>query len=130
MDAHAREAAAAQAAIADFYGTVWKPKPGDRVRCPLAFGGGYQEGTVFGRDSRPDSWLVDTPEGRLALFTDELERITPGEPATALPVEPCRAPEPLTTPANLGSHNVAAARKAGCEDEYDNAIEARYGKGW
>jgi len=47
-----------------------------------------------------------------------------------LVVEPCRPPEPLTTPARLGSHNAAAARKAGCEDAYDNAIEARYGKGW
>ena len=45
-------------------------------------------------------------------------------------VEPCRPPEPLTTPTQLGSHNAAAARKAGCEDEYDNAIEAKYGKGW
>ena len=73
MDPHTREAAAVEAAMAAFYGGVWKPKPGDRVRCPRAFGGGYQEGTVFGREG--DGWLVDTPEGRLALFTEELERI-------------------------------------------------------
>jgi hypothetical protein len=30
----------------------------------------------------------------------------------------------------LGSHFAAAARKNGCEDEYENAMEARYGKGW
>jgi hypothetical protein len=46
------------------------------------------------------------------------------------PAEPCRAPEPLTTRAQLGSSNAGAARKAGCSDEYDNAIEAKYGKGW
>ena len=119
MDAHAREAAAAQAAMAEFYGSVWRPKPGDRVRCPRAFGGGYQDGTVFGCEPS-GTWLVDTAEGRLRLFTEELERI----------VEPCRINEPLATPANLGSHNAAAARRAGCEDEYDNVIEGRYGPGW
>lgn len=67
------EAAAAEAAIAEFYGRVWKPKPGDRVRCPRAFGGGFQEGTVYGPEG--NGWLVDTPEGRLALFTEELERV-------------------------------------------------------
>lgn len=125
MDAHEREAAAVQAAMAELYGTVWRPRPGDRVRCPKALGGGYQEGTVHGPEPK-GTYLVDTPEGRLRLNADELERIVSG-PAT---VEPCRAPEPLSTPAKLGSHNAAAARKAGCEDEYDNAIEARYGKGW
>lgn len=74
MDAHAREAAAAQAAIADFYGTVWKPKPGDRVRCPRAFGGGYQAGTVHCRE-QAGTYLVDTPEGRLRLNAEELEEV-------------------------------------------------------
>jgi hypothetical protein len=73
-DPHYREAAAAEAAITEFYGSVWKPKPGERVRCPKAFGGGYQEGTVYG--SNRDGWLIDTPEGRLQLFTEELERLT------------------------------------------------------
>jgi hypothetical protein len=40
------------------------------------------------------------------------------------------APSPLTTPAQLGSHYAGRARAAGCEDEYDNAMEAKYGKGW
>jgi hypothetical protein len=57
-----------------------------------------------------------------------LEQLAVGSHKTAF--EPCRAPEPLTTPAQLGSHNAGAARKAGCSDEYDNAIEAKYGKGW
>ena len=72
-DPHYREACAAQAAMAEMYGSVWKPKPGDRVRCPRAFGGGYQEGTVVGPER--NGWLVDTPEGRLAMFTEELERV-------------------------------------------------------
>jgi len=72
MDAHAREAAAAEAAMAEFYGT-WRPAEGQRVRCPLAWGGGSQEGTVIGPDG--DRWLVQTDEGRLVFFLDEIERI-------------------------------------------------------
>ena len=72
-DPHHHEAAAAEAAMAEMYGSVWKPKPGDRVRCPRAFGGGYQDGTVFGAER--DGWLVDTAEGRLHLYTEELERV-------------------------------------------------------
>ena len=70
-DPHYREAAAAEAAMAETYGR-WNPQPGDCVRCPKAFGGGYQPGTVVG--PHKDGWLVDTAEGRLALFTEELER--------------------------------------------------------
>ena len=70
---HHREAAAAQAAIAEFYGTVWKPQRGDAVRCPRAFGGGYQDVTVYCPDD--DGYIVDTPEGRLFLYLEELERI-------------------------------------------------------
>lgn len=72
-DPHYAEAAAASAAMAEFYGSVWKPKPGDRVRCPKAFGGGYQDGTVVGPDR--DRYLVDTAEGRLRMYLEELERI-------------------------------------------------------
>ena len=71
-DPHYREAAAAVAGMTETYGG-WTPRPGDRVRCPRAFGGGYQEGTVFGQER--NGWLVDTPEGRLRLNADELERI-------------------------------------------------------
>jgi hypothetical protein len=117
-DPHHREAAAAEAAMSEMYGSVWKPKPGDRVRCPRAFGGGYQEGTVHGPED--GAYLVNTPEGRLLMYREELDRI----------VEPCRINTPLATPAKPGSHNAAAARKAGCEDEHDNAMRARYGEGW
>jgi hypothetical protein len=118
MDAHHREAAAAEAAIADFYGTVYRPQPGNRVMCPRAFGGGYQPGVVAAPEG--DAYLVDTAEGRLLMYLEELEPV----------VEPCRPVEPLTTPAKPGSHNAGAARKAGCDDEYDNAMQARYGEGW
>lgn len=73
MDPHAREAAAAESAIADFYGKVWRPAAGTVVRCPLAWGGGSQEGTVIGPDG--DRWMVQTAEGRLVFFLEELERI-------------------------------------------------------
>lgn len=39
--------------------------------------------------------------------------------------EPCRVPTPCTVPVRPGY--AAAARRAGCEDEYDNEMEARYG---
>ena len=80
-DPHYREAAGAIAGMTETYGPRWVPRAGDRVRCPRAFGGGYQDGTVYGLDGNVnrvghrDIYLVDTPEGRLALFTDELERI-------------------------------------------------------
>ncbi|MGA1109987.1 MAG: hypothetical protein ACO3VO_00165 [Ilumatobacteraceae bacterium] len=69
---HYREAAAASAAMTELYGG-WQPKPGDRVRCPRAFGGGYQDGTVHGPED--GAYLVDTAEGRLMLYLEELERI-------------------------------------------------------
>ena len=73
-DPHHREAAAAEAAMAEVYGTVWRPRPGERVRVPKAFGGGYQDGVVHSAEPA-GTWLVDTAEGRLRLFTEELERI-------------------------------------------------------
>jgi hypothetical protein len=80
MDAHHREAAAAEAAVADFYGTVYRPQPGDRVMCPKAFGGGYQPGVVHGeelsqRGLGTGTYLVDTAEGRLLMYLEELEPI-------------------------------------------------------
>ena len=50
------------------------------------------------------------------------------EPAPVL--EPCRPTEPLTTPALPGAHNAAAAYRAGCEDEYSNRMQSRYGGEW
>ena len=73
MDAHAREYAAAVAGMTETYG-AWTPRPGDRVRCPQAFGGGHQEGTVHCRE-QAGTYLVDTPEGRLRLNAEELEEV-------------------------------------------------------
>ena len=63
------EAAGAAAAMAETYG--WTPRPGERVSCPLVFGGGTQEGRVVCRDGQ--GWLVDTDEGRLLFFGDEIQ---------------------------------------------------------
>ena len=43
-------------------------------------------------------------------------------------LEPCRIHDELRTPATLGI--AGRARAEGCEDAYDNALEARYGEGW
>jgi hypothetical protein len=45
-------------------------------------------------------------------------------------VEPCRPNPPLTTPAKPGNYFAQAAWKAGCDDEYQNAMEAKYGPGY
>ena len=45
-----------------------------------------------------------------------------------VPVEPCRVNAENTVPVRPGY--ASAARRAGCEDEYDNAMQARYGDGW
>lgn len=42
-----------------------------------------------------------------------------------VPVEPCRVPAENTVPVRPGY--AAAARRAGCEDEHENAMQARYG---
>jgi hypothetical protein len=70
---HYREAAAAEAAIAEFYGTVWKPKVGDRVRGELPFLGTYGEGVVV--DTNPAYVTVQMGDERLAYYPEELERL-------------------------------------------------------
>ncbi len=45
-----------------------------------------------------------------------------------VPVEPCRVNAENTVPVRPGY--AAAARRAGCEDEYDNAMQARFGDGY
>jgi len=64
------EAAGAAAAMAETYGG-WTPRPGERVRCPLAWGGGHQEGQVVCREGY--GWLVATEEGRLVLLGHEIQ---------------------------------------------------------
>jgi len=61
---------------------------------------------------------------------NEIDRIAQASEPPVKRCEPCRPTEPLTTPAKPGSFYAGRARAAGCEDEYDNAMEARYGKGW
>jgi FKBP-type peptidyl-prolyl cis-trans isomerase 2 len=73
MDAHAREAAAAEAAIAEFYGTVWHPRPGDRVRVELPFVGEYGIGTVLEVNST--RVVVDVDGESLWYYEHELERV-------------------------------------------------------
>jgi len=54
----------------------WPFSVGMTVRCPKAFGGGFQTGTIVAReiDRRlGTTYRVDTPEGRLVLLPDELE---------------------------------------------------------
>ena len=50
------------------------------------------------------------------------------EAEVIVPVEPCAIPRPNTVPVRPGY--AAAARRAGCEDEWENAMQARYGDGW
>ena len=42
-----------------------------------------------------------------------------------VPVEPCRLPAENVVPVRPGY--AGAARRAGCEDEYENALRARFG---
>jgi len=79
------------------------------------------------RDTREGSEFRRWRQDREIELDDQASK---AETEVAPTVEPCRVPPLLTTPAQLGSHFAAAARRAGCEDEYDNAMEAKYGKGW
>jgi hypothetical protein len=72
MDAHYREAAAAEAAIAEFYGSVWKPKVGDRVRVELPFVGKYGTGIVV--EVNPARVVVDVDGEWLWYYEHEIER--------------------------------------------------------
>jgi hypothetical protein len=49
-----------------------------------------------------------------------------------VPVEPCRIPPECRAPIVVkpGSHNAAAAHKAGREDEWIDAMQGRYGGEW
>lgn len=71
MDAHAREAAAAEAAIADFYGRRWTPRLGDCVRCELPFKDTVAEGVV--RDINSAFVTVEIDGESLWYYEHELE---------------------------------------------------------
>jgi hypothetical protein len=75
----------------------------------------------------------DIEQARIQKLRDEVDRRWEEEQAKLPPIkpfEPCRVPRELTTPAKPGSFYAGQALKAGCQDEYDNAMEARYGEGW
>jgi hypothetical protein len=85
------------------------------------------------KDYRVTPTHFDIERAKRMALADELQRQWEAEQASqpkVVPVDPCRVPEELTTPAKLGSHYAGRARAAGCEDAYDNAMEAKYGKGW
>lgn len=62
------------------------------------------------------------------LLMDDAVYGHPKEPTPV--VEPCRPVAPLTTPAKPGSFYAGQALKQGCQDAYDNEMEARFGPGW
>jgi hypothetical protein len=69
---------------------------------------------------------INRRRARLAIEADISAYADTSDPF--MPFEPCRALKPsavLAVPGNAG-----AARKAGCEDAYDNDMEARYGEGF
>jgi len=72
-----------------------------------------------------DFWAAEQKRRDFSAFLYEEEE---AKRPPVKPLEPCRVPTPNTVPVRPG--NAAAARRAGCEDEYDNAMQARYGDGW
>lgn len=72
-----------------------------------------------------DFWAAEQRRRDYAAFLYEEEEAK--RPAVK-PLEPCRVPTPNAVPVQSG--NAAAARRAGCEDEYDNAMQARFGDGY
>ena len=67
-------------------------------------------------------------QDQAALDAHRKREQLPAESEEVVPVEPCRINAPCTVPVKPGY--AAAARRAGCEDEYDNAMQARFGEGW
>lgn len=72
-----------------------------------------------------DFWAAEQKRRDFSAFLYEEEE---AKREQVKPLEPCRVPTPNTVPVKPG--NAAAARRAGCEDEHDNAMQARYGDGW
>jgi hypothetical protein len=71
MDAHAREASAAIAGMADTYGTVWLPSPGDVVMGELPYIGGRRAGIL--QATNGTYCLVEMDGEVLAYYSHELE---------------------------------------------------------
>ena len=80
-----------------------------------------------GRPANPTPWDI-REAARLRIqnrLQDEAEIEEQREMDSWRTLEPCRITKPLSVPATLS--NAAAARREGCEDEYENALRARYG---
>jgi hypothetical protein len=69
---------------------------------------------------------INRRRARLALEADISAYADTSDPF--IPVQPCRVLKQSAVPSVPG--NAGAARKAGCEDAYDNDMEARYGEGF
>ena len=79
--------------------------------------------------SRPTLSDYEIEQARVRRMQDQAaDEYDRRHDADVVPLEPCAIPDELRTPATLGM--AGRARSAGCEDEYDNALEARYGEGW
>lgn len=63
-----------------------------------------------------------------ALAAHRKREQQPEDAEHIVPVEPCRMNVANAVPVKPGY--AAAARRAGCEDEYDNAMQARFGDGY
>lgn len=70
-------------------------------------------------------WAAEQKRRDFLAFLYEEEEAKRPQPR---PIEPCRVPAQNTVPVRPGY--AGAAQRAGCEDEYDNAMQARYGEGW
>jgi len=64
-------------------------------------------------------------QDQAALDAHRQREQLPADAEQIVPVEPCRVPAENTVPVRPGY--AAAARRAGCEDEWSNAMQARYG---
>jgi hypothetical protein len=81
-----------------------------------------------GRPANPTEWDI-REAARLRIqwrLQDEAEIEEQREMDSWVMLEPCRIPTPLSVPATPG--NATAARREGCEDEFENALMARYGE--
>lgn len=72
-----------------------------------------------------DKPIVDRDALRRHLLQHDQAAAQPANPA-----EPEPQARPCPAPVRPGWHNAAAARRLGCEDEWIDRINARYGGEW
>jgi hypothetical protein len=83
-----------------------------------------------GRPANPTEWDI-REAARLRIqhrLQDEAEIEEQREMDSWVILEPCRIPTPLSVPATPG--NAAAAYRNGCEDEWIDRMNNRYGGEW